>query len=301
MTPRAVFRRTAIVWLCCAAAALAGCQREQANDATGTRIVSLSPAATVMLRDLGLVDHLVGRHGFDTIAPASLPVVGDQTGIDYERLLLARPTHIVAEWGLRQIPERLASLASERGIQIIPIETLTLDQIDASFRRIAGAFERPVGVSPLGSLRASRPPAVEAGRVLLVVGTSPTVDCLGPGSAHAQILDRLGHRAAIGTGAPWMVLSLEDIIGLDPDTIVLVQPSFGPDAASGDIEDRLGPLAEAGIRAVRTGRVALIDDPLALIPSTNLAAFAEALEARLVAMGPLPSPREHDDAHNGPG
>ncbi|MEM8756790.1 MAG: hypothetical protein AAGF47_03300 [Planctomycetota bacterium] len=272
-----------------------------ANDAV--RIASLSPAATVMLRDMGLDALLVGRHGWDTTADESLPVVGDQTGIDYERLLGVRPTHVVIEWGARDVPERLARLADNRGMSIVPFETLRLADIVTSAQRLRDAFGAAGGgeqtaavVDAVSALNTPGAPAPEVGRVLLIAGVSPTVDCLGPGSAHQEILTAAGFLPALAEGGPWMTLSLEDAIAIDPDTIVLVMPS-----ASGDTESLLGPLARMGIAAVSAARIVLIDDPEALIPSSSLVGFRQELEDRLLALPPLVSPREQrQEPRDGP-
>ncbi len=255
------------------------------------RIVSLSPAASIMLRDAGLEGFVVGRHGWDAVLDQSLPVAGDQTGLDYERLIGLDPTHVVIEWGSRELPERLVLLAESRGFELVSIDTLTLADIAASYAEICVTFhEHADGIADTGLFDPTEAAREGWGSVLLVVATSPSVDCLGPGSAHHELLVAGGFTPALDEGAPWMTLSLEDVIRLDPACIVLVQPGGSPDAGAGTLDERLGPLARTDITAVRRGRVVLIDDPTALIPSTNLVGVAETMRGRLVALGPLPSP-----------
>ena len=76
----------------------------------------LSPALAVIVRDLGLEANIVARHGFDIVLDKSIPVAGDQSGLDYEILLTAKPTHVLLEWGQREIPRRLGELMVERGV-----------------------------------------------------------------------------------------------------------------------------------------------------------------------------------------
>lgn len=82
-----------------------------------------------------------------------------------------------------------------------------------------------------------------------------------------------------------MELDAEDVLRLDPAGIVLISPrGVGTARASvgeADLLARLGRLGDLDIRAVREGRVALIDDPLALLPSTAMAGFADRLAAIL--------------------
>lgn len=280
--------------------------REDDPGNTGYRIVSLSPAATVMLRDMGHGGSIVGRHGWDAIADPGVRVVGDQTGLDYEALLGVAPTHVVLEWGSRDPPPRLLDLAAQRGFGIVHFRTLTLGDLAASAALLRDTFGGPEAddvVNTVISLRET-PEGASAqrrslGRVLLVVASSPAVDCLGPGSAHHQILEAAGFDASLEEGGPWMTLGAEDIARLDPDAIVFVQPREG--GASPTIEQRLGPLASLDIAAVRHSRVVVIDDPLSLIPSSSLARFRSALERGLDALGPLPSPRDDEPQYIEPG
>lgn len=277
-------------WLCLLILIVAGCGERPppVNAPEGPRVVSLSPAASIMLRDAGLELSIVGRHGWDAVLDQSLPVAGDQTGLDYERLIGLNPTHVVIEWGERELPERLVSLASARGFELVSIDTLTLEDIAASDQAIRSSLgiERRNPAQPL--FDAPREPREGWGTVMLVVAASPNVDCLGPGSAHHELLVRAGFSAAIADGAPWVTMSLEDAIRINPSCIVLVQPGGPGDTIA--LPDRLGPLADTSITAVTLGRVVLIDEPTALIPSTNLAAFAQQLREKLDGLGPLPSP-----------
>lgn len=221
-------------WFCFILLLCLGACSERTPEASrdkGPRIVSLSPAASIMLQDADLEDAIVGRHGWDTVLDPSLPVAGDQTGIDYERLIALAPTHIVIEWGARELPERLVELASSRDIEITPIETLTLADIDASLRIIRSTFG--ISSDPNDQLFGTQHELRTAwGDVLLVVATSPTIDCLGPGSAHHELLMLGGFTPTLAEGAPWVTQSLEDVIRLNPACIVLVQPGGSPDGST---------------------------------------------------------------------
>ncbi|MBL4591080.1 MAG: hypothetical protein JKY96_03885, partial [Phycisphaerales bacterium] len=75
----------------------------------------------------------------------------------------------------------------------------------------------------------------------------------------------------------WIGLDFEDIVRLNPDAIILFSPRepseadlFAPiDGAGPDPREMLGKIAELDINAVRLGRLAVIDDPLGLLPSTS--------------------------------
>lgn len=283
---------------------------------TEERIVALSPAVGVMLRDLGLADLVVGKHDYDMVLGETVPAVGHQEAIDYEALIGVRPTDVVIEWGSRPLPPRLVELAGANGWDVYPVTLLTLDDIAGTLDGLAirygvvdfsgigsGRGKRPEGLGeglpeiprfedPARRLEAELPSAGLArawsvrgdgfggvGPVLLIGGTDP-VGVLGPGSFHHQILERIGGVPAVGDGSPWMEMDAEDVLRLAPAGIVLVSPAAGGGEGSVDplaVGERLGVIGGLDIPAVRDGRLALIDDPLALVPGTSMARFADLL------------------------
>jgi len=288
-------------------------------DEPAARIVALSPAAAVMLRDLGLADRIVGKHDYDMVLGEGVPAVGHQEAIDYERLIGVEPTHIVIEWGSRPLPPRLIELADRHGWSLIRIHLLTLDDIartvddlaimfgavllDTSSHDPPGGIPEDIG-SLAGSLRFSDPakrfdiefPSAALARAwsvrgdgfgsvgpVLLLGSTVPAGALGPGSFHHQILKRIGGESvfAVGAGSPWMELDAEDILRLDPAAIVLIAPRGEGDEIEmlgiEQIRGRLGRIGSLDIRAVRAGRLAVIDDPLSLLPSTSMAGFADRL------------------------
>ncbi len=262
------------------------------DEATGApRIVALSPAVAVTLRDLGLEDRIVGRHGWDLVLDRSLPVCGDQSGINYESLLAARPTHVILEWGSRDLPARLVQLADANGWSVRTVRLLTLADIRSFTAGAAAEFAPgdPRAVSVVASLdgMADGVDRSGAGRVLLLLSASPPA-ALGPGSYHHEILSLLGGAPALAQGQPYVTLNAEDVLRLAPDGIVLISPRSPGTAEAGEptwerIAARLGRLAELPIPAVERRRVAVIDDPLALIPSSAAVEFAARLRVVLDA------------------
>lgn len=273
------------------------------------RVVVLSPALAITLKDLGLESMIVGRHAYDMVLDKSIPVCGDQAGIDYEALLSAQPTHVILQWGSRPLPERLSQLATEHGWIIVNQELLTLADIRTSavelFDILAGPENQRTEDAPPG--RRPRPPAspefrdspaprllermdsaflkrsagfATAGRVLLMLSTTPP-SVVGPGSFHQQVLEAIGGLPALTTGGPYQELDTEDVANLKPDVIILLRPrgvgsepmTYPPE----EITRLLGPLAGKPIPAVQQNRVAIIDDPLCLMPGTSLIDFADRL------------------------
>jgi len=286
----------------CVAACLAlgaGCGRREASvpaddgsPAGAPRIAAMSPAVGVILRDLGLGDRIVARHAFDTITPAEVPSAGDQAGIDYEALLRARPTHVLLQWGARDLPPRLLGLAGEHGWVVESYPLLSVEDIKAGALHMA----RLVGddgaeASALAwrerinaAMRPRPEAAARAGRCLALYWTDPP-GAAGPGSFHFQMLERLGVAPAVVEGGAYVTLDPEDVKRMDPDSILLLMEN----ADEGRIDELLGPLARLGLRSVAQGRVAVVTDPLVNLPATSIAGVAEELVRDLLAM-PEPAP-----------
>lgn len=283
--------------LALAAVLAAGCgKRDPApppRDPDPMRIVVLSPAIAVVLSDLGLRDRIVGRHGYDMVLDKSIPVCGEQNAVNYEALLRANPTHVFTEWGTREYPARLTSLAESKGWVLRDFRMLTLADIDAAARSLAELLpdadpsDRVTRVHALAA-PAEREPVWE-GRVLLLMDASP-IAAIGPGSAHHELLLRSGGVPAIAEGSPYMRLHAEDVARLAPDAIILIQPRSGVEPAEpedagapadAELRARLGVIASLDIPAVTSGRFAVIDYPLGLLPSTALADVADRIESLL--------------------
>lgn len=298
----AALRWPILVLLGAALTVCAGCPRATppasptAGAPSEVRIAAMAPGVAAILRDLGLGERIVARHGYDPFTDASVPVAGEQERIDYEALLRTRPTHVILQWGERPMPTRLIDLSLERRFALVSLPMLTLEDIRTAIVHLGQMFIPPDPVpgfekNGLDRLlprwdramahRAGAEPA-RIGRVLLLYGASPPA-ALGPGSYHAQILERLGATPAITQGAPFMPMDAEDVLRLAPDAIVIIQPRephmppFPTPLDASTLAPALGTLSRMDIPAVRQGRVALIDDPMALIPGSNLIEFADRL------------------------
>lgn len=295
---------------------MAGCEPELpepdigAQIGPGVRIVSLSPAASKILVDLGVGELVVGRHNYDRALAAEVPPVGDQSAIDYETLIGLRPTHVVIQSDAREPPARLVELAASTGFEIVDVGVLSLIDVEVAALTLEMHFAPGAGLSQrLHDALAERGEDRSGwGTVLVAMQTAPTVDILGPGSAHHELVERMGYEPAVAEGLPYMPTDAEDVLAMDPGVIVLVMPR-ARDASPSPADwtptpGQLGSLAGLGLGAVEAGRVVIIDDPLALVPSTSLIAVAAELERRLAALGPLGSGHDDEGKHTretGPG
>lgn len=298
-------RRVCVVIVACVVVWVVGCEERPrggsaaaggARAASGVaRVVVLSPAVGVMVRDLGFAQRVVGRHGFDMALDATLPVCGDQTGLDYEALVRVKPTHVLIEWGERELPAKLVDMAGASGWRVETFTLRTLEDVESAARRVhvmLAQKQRPFETLPLamemmeawssrdGEVRERRG---RVGSVLLLAATDPP-GAMGPGSFHHQVLERVGATPALMTGAMWQTLDAEDVARLSPGAIIVFRPRGRGEARRGsdvavDMGEALGPvLSKLDVPAVRLGRVVVIDDPLGLLPSTALVGVTREME-----------------------
>ena len=100
-----------------------GCTDQESTERIerdGARIVSLSPALTQMVKDLGLGDKLVGVGMYDpAIDAGDLSDVGNLYQIHYERLLTLEPTIVLLQPERSAgVPNRLKQLSDRLGWEI---------------------------------------------------------------------------------------------------------------------------------------------------------------------------------------
>lgn len=264
----------------------------RSHDATGPRLAVLSPALAITLRDLGREESIVARHGWDMATDASVPVAGDQRGVDYEVLLSVDPDVVVMEAGATPTPPRLAELASQRGWRIVRLAMLSLTDVRRAIIEMDqltihdGEPPSAQARSLLDRLDAATSPreglADRAGRVVMMVSAGPP-GVLGPGSFHYEIGQAIGLEMLPHDGAAFISMGLEELRSLEPDTIVLIVPGSEP----ADLASLVDPMRGIGIRAVEEARVVLISDPEALTPSTAMIGFAESLTLRVGELPPI--------------
>ncbi len=295
-------------------------RKQNAAESEGERprFAVFSPAIGVMLRDLGFEDDIVGRHSFDTALSESIPVIGTHIEIDDEMLINADPSVLIFEDNSVGIPQRIVDLAEQRGWMIWTYRLESLDDIaitlDDLYLKLVGfpgdansdndptTFE----INPtkrfdidLPSARLARAwspmgrGAQIAGRTLLLAGVDPP-GAMGPGSFHAQMIERMGISPALDDGGMWQEMDLEDILVLAPDSILIFDPrenaadSIGaPEPMSwAQIQESLGPIASLPIPAIERQRVAVITHRQALLPSSTLGQVADEVRAAIGSWSP---------------
>jgi len=249
------------------------------------RIVSLNPATTELFFALGAGGRLVGRPRYDLYPAAALavPDLGNGMRPNLEVVLGARPDLVVlyASNENRDAATRLRAAG-------VPTLTLRIDSI-AQFRRAVVTLGRV-----LGDTMAARTLVDSVDRTLARVRTatqgavrpatfwkawdSPVI-AIGGGSFLTELVDIAGGRNIYGDDPrPSLDVTIEDVVRRDPDVVLA-----GPEAAA---RMRAAPAWRA-LRAVREGRVLIVDTTLVGRPGVRLGEAAVSL-ARLLHPGSLP-------------
>jgi len=307
-----------------------GCERraQTAGDGQATggrppamRVVSLAPALTQMMVDMGQENLLVGVAQHDPFAATSLPVVGHWQDINTELLLSLRPTHVLTMTGRRATPlPLLVKLAPSCGFKLVayrsPLSVSDISQtiFDQQEPALAadGLSPRCLGVVLNAMDSAKRLVAQMAleldhvrrvtadlakPRVLMVIGVNPLM-ASGPGTVHDQLLSYCGAQNAAGNatvGAP--VYDKERLLEANPDVVLMLLPhavALGPI----DTDPRLALFRGLSIEAVKQDRVVLVSDPQVQLTSSGVGRIAMAMAkaihpglAPVAADFPLPHPR----------
>jgi ABC-type Fe3+-hydroxamate transport system substrate-binding protein len=273
----------------------------QAPVAQGPRIVSLAPAISQMLVDLHMDGDIVGKAEHDTSAPAKIRVVGNFQDINVEALLATKPTMVLMMTGASGVPKVLSDLAEKKRFTLYaypypPTIDDTLDILHDPQADQYKAASQPDLATVLGDpaaairLRRTLDMQIQAvrdvvrdlpkPRVLAAFSTSPVM-ASGSKTVNDELLQIAG---AINPAASAKIMApsydREKLTALAPDIILLLSPGA---PALGPIESdaRLESLRGVNIPAVTNKRIVLLNDPLILLPSTNLAhtaaAFAKAI------------------------
>lgn len=301
--------------LCCLSIFLVSCgkspsqpsstQTDPQNARDEIRIAAMSPAMSVMIRDLGYEDRIVAKHDYDMVLGNRVPAAGSELGFDLEILIQTNPTHVLFQKTSTERSQRFLQIAQEQNWIIFerPLNTLddiatTMDDLYFLFNGVPQredrqydmneVFSQPLPSAKLASAWDDLGPVADAAGRVLVLGSVDPIGAMGPGSYHHQIIDRLGASQAITEGSMWIELDYEDLIRLNPDSIVLIAPrqpsederfAEPSDLTPADIKRIFGPLMELPINAVTNGHIGVVDHPLGLLPSGSLGEVAEEIGA----------------------
>ncbi|MEK0430330.1 MAG: hypothetical protein RL139_134 [Gemmatimonadota bacterium] len=244
--------------------------------APATRIVSLNPVTTEVLIAIGARERLVGRTHWD-LGAAEVPDVGDGMQPNVEAILAQRPDLVV----LYESPANRGAVERLRAAGITTIAFRT-DRV-ADLARVAPVLgaavgDRPAGITVAAAVRATidsvaaLPRRERPVRAFWHIWDAPLLT-IGRGSYLTELLEAAGGRSLFDDlAAPSPQVTLEEIVRRDPDVILA-----GPAGAEA-IRRHPG---WAAVRAVREGRVLVVDTALVGRPGVRMGEAAAHLRRLL--------------------
>lgn len=265
------------------------------------RIVSLSPAITETLYALGMGENVVGVTRFCRypVEAQTNAIVGGFLDLNYEAILALKPGMVFAS---RELHEQLRDIA-RFGIQTKELEHRSVSGIINSIREIGdfcGCKQKAEKVAlgleeELQSVQRQFA-GQSAVRTLIVIGDgndSGSIKSLfvsGKDGFYDELLRYAGGLNAFSGGTVSIPsLSAEGLLSLDPEVIIEIEP--GLDVANPMLRDQREKIARqrwqsiGHLRAVKEGRVYLIDADYAVIPGPRFGYLLKDF-ARLLHSGP---------------
>jgi iron complex transport system substrate-binding protein len=254
------------------------------------RIVTLAPNLTETVYALGLEDRLAGDTNYcDTPSAAkSKPHVGDPQNPSLEAIVALHPDLVLATTSINS-PVTADALA-RLGIPVYTTDASTvrgmLDSIGHLAEVVGAESQGAILVANLHGrldalqVRLADRPLVH---VLFVVWEDPLIT-IAQNTFIADALRWAGAESIVQSKQNWPHLSMEEVVRLQPDYIVLTPNHNGPNGESSGAEAELGDLRARPVwkdlQAVEIGHVVVAGDD-ALRPSPGLVDAIEQLAREL--------------------
>ena len=189
-----------------------------------TRVISLSPALTDAIVEIGAADLLCGRSsGCDTPGTAQIPITGKMGYPDVEKILLLRPDYVISD---TRHPGGNWKFLSRQGIKVLFLPGGSLADYPANVRKLGKILARENGAekaakkyeAKIAELRASIPAKFR--RVLIVFAVPPVISC-GKQSFIDEALKLAGAENICGSvERSYFTVSTEYILKSAPEVII---------------------------------------------------------------------------------
>ena len=251
-------------------------------DPNKPKIVSLTPAITQMLIDMGLRDQLVGVSKEDD-ASLGLPVCGSYNNPVIAKIIELQPDLVLTESSQpdsSDVPPLLRSLADEGVFELRVIaHSRSIADVERALTDAKQGLGPAVGDSDSAErarkLMALRIDLVSAAiqdapkpRVLMLINPT-TLGAIGTGVTHDELLRLAGGTNALASfDTGYLTLDRAQLQQtIRPDVILILEPG-GSELTDND--PRLRALEGLTVPAVMNRRFSVIQHPQAMLPSTAL-------------------------------
>ena len=252
------------------------------------RIISLSPAITETVFALGAGEHLVGGTDFDDYpaeAAAALPDVATFTGVLMEQVVALEPDIVLAAGNNFTSQEDIDRMR-DLGMTVLVTYAESVDEVLADIELIGQAIDATEEATAIVDGMEGRIAEVEAAvadiedrpRVFYQIGSEPEIYGPAPNSFVADMVALAGGEPITTTDPAVFSISVERLVDLDPEVIVLGDAQYG--VCPADVAARPG---WSGMTAVSDGAIRPVEDTIVTRPGPRL---AEGLAALALAVHP---------------
>ncbi|WP_247647522.1 ABC transporter substrate-binding protein [Desulfovibrio desulfuricans] len=247
------------------------------------RVIALYGAFNEIFLSMGAGDLLVARTAADGNLPelASLPAIGTHMRPNAELVLAQRPDVVLQLAGRSEAQVQTDNLRS-LGLNVLTFEVNSFErlfEVTETLGRLAGREERAKALvaawkQRLEALRA-RNAGKPAARFFYEV-RYPNLLAAGMGGISSEILTLAGGQNVVTDGKKLVRFSEEALLAADPDAYIIQKGPMNPAPTPLTERDHFRDL-----RAVRQGRVLVVDEERFARPGPRALDAAEELDAWL--------------------
>lgn len=231
-----------------------------------TRVVSLAPNLTEIVFALGDGDRLVGDTDYCDYPPeaARKPHVGGVINPNLEQIAALTPNLVLATKSINRL--ETVNALDRIGLPVYVTDPHSVEDVIGSVERLGVALGEEKSAAKLADeLRARlaelqrRLAGSEARSVLFVEWTDPLISA-GRDTFVADAVRLAGGRSVVDTAADWPHLSLEEIVRLQPDTVVFAGPNA--EETHREIETLRSRPGWRDLEAVRHDNIVILSDAI---------------------------------------
>ncbi|UCG16357.1 MAG: ABC transporter substrate-binding protein [Phycisphaerales bacterium] len=244
----------------------------------------MAPNSVEILWELGVGSRLVGVSRYTVYPPqlAHVPRIGGQRDPNLEAIVTLGPDLVI----LRGRQEKLEKLCRDRGIAVFYDPTNRLSDVYETITRLGAMFDRVEQADALCRRvrerlarvqgRAAGRPAVKVLLTMRGPDRLANIGTVGQGSYLHELIELAGGENVFGDlDVAYPQVSIEEIVVRRPEVIIEVSPGGRPAGGYVQLAEQWHPLRQ--IPAVRNGRVHVLTEDYAMIPSPRLVLLAEKL------------------------
>ncbi|OPZ84752.1 MAG: Vitamin B12-binding protein precursor [Firmicutes bacterium ADurb.Bin419] len=241
------------------------------------RIISMAPAITEILIDLGLGDKIIAvdeyAKGISGLKEG-IPVF-NMMAPDVEKMMSLKPD-IVLTTGMSDFDGKKEPFKAlkDAGVCVAVIPTSnSIEAIKSDIRFVADSTEASAkGKEMIKKMEIEIDKIAQIGKgiqnpktVFFEIGAAPSIYSFGSGVFLNEIIELVGAKNVFADKVSWMSVSNEAVVAKDPD-IILTNVNYIEDPVS-EIKARKG---WENMKAVKNGKVFLIDNSASSLPNHNI-------------------------------